>query len=153
MHFMCSIEELMPSLGTSVPSPSVLSVIISQLDCPLQNVGKLYSDVPNSPFPDEDFNSPFDFYDEPVLVSKSHLISISDDGKIWNWLLTAEDAEKEDINVGIVADASEVPITGTKMSVNISSEEGRVSSKKRSTRKQADVSFRVCLPCKVFCPH
>ena len=140
----------MPSLGTSVPSPSVLSVIISQLDSPLQNVGKLYSDVPHSPFPDEDFNSPFDFCDEPVLVSNSHLISISDDGKIWNWLLTAEDTEKEHINVGVVADASELPITGTKMNINISSKEGTVSSKKKSTSKQADMSFKVCLPCNFF---
>lgn len=90
---MCSMEELIPSIGTSVPSPSILSAIICQPDSTFQNVGKLYADVPGSSSLDEDIDSPFDFCDEPLLVSKTHLISISDDGKIWNWLLTAEGAE------------------------------------------------------------
>ena len=162
MHLMCSMEELMPSLGTSVPSPSVLAVIICQSDCPLQNVGKIYSDVPNSPFPDEDFDSPFDFCDEPLLVSKTRLISISDDGKIWNWLLTtkgAEDTQKEDIKAGMVADASDVPISGTDTNTTVSSTEGlakeagkqkeyAAGSRSRhvnSTSKQSDMSFKVCL--------
>ncbi|PON63191.1 Guanine nucleotide-binding protein, beta subunit [Parasponia andersonii] len=152
----------MPSLGTSVPSPSVLAVIICQSDSPLQNVGKIYSDIPNSPFPDEDFDSPFDFCDEPLLVSKTHLISISDDGKIWNWLLTAEGAEdtqKEDINVGKVADVSEVPFLGTNTKSIVSSTEGldkkagkqkeyaagSRSSRASSTSKQADMSFKISL--------
>ncbi|KAB1199382.1 WD repeat-containing protein 11 [Morella rubra] len=93
VHIMCSMEELIPSIGTSVPSPSILSAIICQPDSTFQNVGKLYADVPRSSSLDEDIDSPFDFCDEPLLVSKTHLISISDDGKIWNWLLTAEGAE------------------------------------------------------------
>lgn len=159
---MCSMEELMPSLGTSVPSPSVLAAVICQSDSPLQNVGKIYSNVPNSPFLVEDFDSPFDFYDEPLLVSKTHLISISDDGKIWNWLLTAEgdeDTQKEDISVGLVADASEMPVSEANIDGTSSSTEGLATEagKKRehvadcrisganSTSKQADMSFKVCL--------
>lgn len=162
VHTMCSMEELMPSLGTSVPSPSVLAVIICQSDAPLQNVGKIYSDIPNSPFPDEDFDSPFEFCDEPLLVSKTRLISISDDGKIWNWLLTAEgpeDTQKEDVNVGMVADASEVPMSGTNTNSIVSSKGGLAkeagkqkenasgsrSRPANSISKQADMSFKVCL--------
>lgn len=162
VHTMCSMEELMPSLGTSVPSPSVLAAIICQSDSPLQTVGRLYSDIPNSPLPDEDFNSPFDFYDEPLLISKTHMISISDDGKIWSWLLTTEgdeDTQKEEINVGTVADPSEIPVSDTNTNGTNSSREGLAmeagkerehatggrSSRAKSTSKQADMSFKVCL--------
>lgn len=137
MHYMCSMEELIPSLGTSVPSSSLLSVIVSQSDSPLQSVCKLYSDGPDSDLPDEDFDSPFDFCDEPILVSKSHLISITDDGKIWNWLFTAEsseDLEKEDATTGTVAETSKEELT-------------TVGGKKKSTKKQGDTSFKVCLAC------
>ncbi|TQE06958.1 hypothetical protein C1H46_007348 [Malus baccata] len=51
VHIMCSMEELMPSIGTSVPSPLVLALVISQSDSTLQNIGKLYSDVPHPPSP------------------------------------------------------------------------------------------------------
>ncbi|KAM1046662.1 hypothetical protein PS2_025881 [Malus domestica] len=124
VHIMCSMEELMPSIGTSVPSPSLLALVISQSDSTLQNVSKIYSDdVPHSPFPDLDFDNPFDFCDEPLLVSKTHLISISDDGKIWNWLLTAEgleDNRKYDTNLGI----SELPVPGTNTNIIVSSTGG-----------------------------
>ncbi|XP_016199251.1 WD repeat-containing protein 11 [Arachis ipaensis] len=104
-HFMCSMEELMPSVGTCVPSPSILSVILSLSDSTLQNVCKNYSDTPSSPYLHEDFDNPFDFCDEPTIVSKIHLISISDDGKVWNWLLTAEgqvDTQKEDKKLNLL---------------------------------------------------
>lgn len=127
VHVMCSMEELLPSIGTSVPSPSVLALAISQSDSTLQNIGKLYSDVPDSPFSAVDFDNPFDFCDEPLLVSKTHLISISDDGKIWNWLLTAEGPEdncKDDKNLGAVDNATEVPVTGTNTHTIVSSTGG-----------------------------
>ncbi|KAK6941674.1 hypothetical protein RJ641_027051 [Dillenia turbinata] len=89
VHTVCSIEELMPSFGTSVPSPSVLAVAVCQLDSTLHSVGRLFSDVPN----DVDFDNPFDFCDESLLISKTQLISISDDGKVWHWMLTAEGTE------------------------------------------------------------
>lgn len=99
-HIMCRMEELMPSVGTPVPSPSILAVVISQTDSVLQNIGKRCSDVYNTSSLIEDFNNPFDFCDETAIVSKTHLISISDDGKIWKWLLTAE-ASGDDAQRGI----------------------------------------------------
>ncbi|XP_027330478.1 WD repeat-containing protein 11 isoform X1 [Abrus precatorius] len=111
VHIMCALEELMPSIGTSVPSPSILSALLCQSDSTLQRIGKNYSDLPSSPYlreDFEDFDNPFDFCDESNTVSKIHLISISDDGKIWNWLMTAEghaesqkdDKSGRDLNVG-----------------------------------------------------
>lgn len=92
-YSICSTQELMPSVGTSVPSPSILAAVLCESDYALQNVGKIYSDVPHTPFSDEDYDNPFDFCDESLPASKTHLISISDDGKVWNWLLTAEGPE------------------------------------------------------------
>ncbi|XP_048331583.2 uncharacterized protein LOC107428416 isoform X1 [Ziziphus jujuba] len=123
VHIMCSMEELMPSIGTSVPSPSVLAVVICQSDSTLQNVGKLYSDAPHSPVPDMDFDNPFDFYDDSLFVCKTHMISISDDGKIWNWLLTAEgagDTQKDAAKLGV----SKLPIMGPNCNNVVSSIEG-----------------------------
>ncbi|KAM1529495.1 hypothetical protein ACFX1Z_018697 [Malus domestica] len=51
VHIMCSMEELMPSIGTSVPSLLVLALVISQSDSTLQNIGKLHVDVPHPPSP------------------------------------------------------------------------------------------------------
>lgn len=104
VHVMCMMEELMPSLGTPVPSPSVLAVVISRSDSTLQNVRKHLSDTSS---PDMDFDNPFDFCDETHVISKTHLLSISDDGKIWNWLLTAEgptENQKDTSDVTIVPD-------------------------------------------------
>ncbi|XP_021808968.1 WD repeat-containing protein 11 [Prunus avium] len=154
VHIMCSMEELIPSIGTSVPSPLLLALVISQSDSTLQNVvSKLYSDVPHSPFPDVDFDNPFDFCDEPLLVSKTHLISISDDGKIWDWLLTAEGADdnpKGDTNL----DISEVPVPGTNTNILVSSTGGldMEASKQtgrcrpsKSTVNHTDISLKISL--------
>lgn len=95
---MCTMEELMPSIGTYVPSPSVLGVLLCESDSTLQNIAQLYSDAPPSPYSDVDIDNPFDFGDDSLLISKTRLISISDDGKVWNWLLTSEgawDAQKD----------------------------------------------------------
>lgn len=89
VYSMCMMEELMPSIGTSVPSPSVLAVAISLFESTLQNVSKHCSNGSYTS-PEVDFDNPFDFYDVSHIISKTHIISISDDGKIWNWLLTAE---------------------------------------------------------------
>ncbi|KAK6945118.1 hypothetical protein RJ641_026220 [Dillenia turbinata] len=107
VHMMCSIEELMPSIGTSVPSPSVLAVTICQSNSTLQSIGRLYSEVAN----DVDFDNPFDFCDESLLISKTHMISISDDGKVWHWMLTAEGTENPQREVKdsmMVANVNEV---------------------------------------------
>ncbi|KAK7264903.1 hypothetical protein RJT34_32516 [Clitoria ternatea] len=115
VHIMYSMEELMPSVGTSVPSPSILSVLLCQSDSTLQDIGKSYSDAPSSPYLREDFDNPFDFCDESNIVSKIHLISISDDGKIWNWLMTAEghaDTQKDDKKLCLVRDDHTVSLRG-----------------------------------------
>lgn len=112
---MYSMEELMPSVGTSVPSPSILSVVLCQSDTTLQNIGKNYSDMPSSPYLHEDFDNPFDFCDGSQIISKIHLISISDDGKIWDWLLTVEgiaDTQKDDKKLGLVNDDTIVSFAG-----------------------------------------
>nr|XP_043621964.1 WD repeat-containing protein 11-like [Erigeron canadensis] len=94
VHEMCMIEELVPSIDTSVPCPSLLSVVISHSDSTLQNVGRHFTDGHDSSSADKDFDmdfdNPFDFRDESNIISKTHLLSISDDGKIWNWRLTSE---------------------------------------------------------------
>ncbi|XP_061350716.1 uncharacterized protein LOC133295864 isoform X2 [Gastrolobium bilobum] len=123
-HIMYSLEELMPSVGTSVPSPSILSVLLCQSDSTVQNIGNNYSDLPSSPYLREDFDNPFDFCDESTIVSKIHLISISDDGKIWNWLLTAEghaDTQKEDKKLGLVNDDHTVLFPGANSNTIVSS--------------------------------
>lgn len=116
MHTMCAMEELMPSMGTAVPSPSILAAVVSHSDAAFQTIGKLYSDAHHSV--DVDFDNPFDFCDESLVLSKTRLITISDDGKVWKWLLTAEgsvDIQKDVTNPDIVAEAcksvpSEIPM-------------------------------------------
>ena len=107
---MCMMEELMPSLGTPVPSPSVLAVVISRSDSTLQNVRKHLSDGSSSDTEvNIDFDNPFDFRDDTNVISKTHLLSISDDGKIWNWLLIAEGPSKDASDAGAVAEISKDP--------------------------------------------
>ncbi|XVE54449.1 hypothetical protein DITRI_Ditri03aG0082400 [Diplodiscus trichospermus] len=158
MHIMCTMEDLMPSIGSSVPSPSVLSVIISQPESTLQNISKLYSDSSNGAS-DVDFDNPFDFCDDTLLVSKTHLISISDDGKLWSWILTAEgarDMQKDVINSGKLADVSEESTnTNTIFSSNneLTAESSRQLNNITGSRIQpsnstfglADVTFKISL--------
>ena len=136
MHVMCSMEELLPSIGTSVPSPSVLAMAISQSDSTLQNIGKLYSDAPDSPFSAVDFDNPFDFCDAPLVLSKTHLVSISDDGKVWNWLLTAEGHEinqNDDKSLDVVSNITELSVTGTNTNTVVASTGGvEVEASKKS---------------------
>lgn len=117
MHDMCLMEELVPSIGTSVPSPSLLAVVISQSDATLQNVGRHFSDAvdasPSDKEFDMDFDNPLDFRDESNVICKTHLISITDDGKIWNWLLTSEGAMDDSINASDaenVTESSKLPV-------------------------------------------
>lgn len=150
---MYSLEELMPSVGTSVPSPSILSVLLCESDITFQNIGKDYSDVPSSPYLREDFDNPFDFCDESMIISKIHLISISDDGKIWNWLLTAEgntDTQKDDKTLGLVNDDSTISLPGANSNTIASSSGGRELNDNRSrlpssTFNQEEISMKVSL--------
>ncbi|KAI3725808.1 hypothetical protein L1987_65603 [Smallanthus sonchifolius] len=59
-----------------------------------------------------DFDNPLDFRDESNVICKIHLISISDDGKIWNWLLTSEgaiDSPKDTSDAANVTETSKLP--------------------------------------------
>ncbi|KAK6248375.1 hypothetical protein QUC31_019940 [Theobroma cacao] len=158
IHIMCTMEELMPSIGSSVPSPSVLAVLISQSESTLQNISKLYSGLSNGAS-DEDFDNPFDFCDDTLLVSKTHLMSISDDGKLWSWILTAEgtgDMQKDLINSGKIADVSE---ESTNTNISVSSYSGLTAEGSKqlhningsriqlsnSTFGLADVTFKISL--------
>ncbi|KAJ9688671.1 hypothetical protein PVL29_014362 [Vitis rotundifolia] len=157
VHVMCTMEELMPSIGTPVPSPSILAVVICKSDSTLQCVGNLYSTGSCSSSFDMDFDNPFDFCDESFYVSKTHLISISDDGKIWNWLLTSEgteDTHKEATNVGTGANVGEGPVSETNAN-NIDGTTDLVkqpdcvtsirSRSSNSTLNQADLSPKISL--------
>ncbi|KAF8407139.1 hypothetical protein HHK36_006264 [Tetracentron sinense] len=161
---MCMMEELMPSIGTSVPSPAILAVSLCKSESTLQNIGKFYPDVPHTS-PDVDFDAPLDSYNESLLLSKTYLISVSDDGKIWNWLLTAEgtrDPLKDVKNLGMVADVSEVTITETNTNTIDTSIHGPAlgavnepepgnsiyAHSSNSTFRKADLSFK-CKDCTV----
>lgn len=127
MHIMCSMDELMPSIGTAVPSPLVLAVTVSQSDYTLQDIRRLCPDTDSS---DIDFANPFDFFDESLIISKTHLISISDDGKVWKWLLTAEgsrDGQKD--NVKKVAEVREVPVPEVESQSEVFSADERAMDK------------------------
>lgn len=151
---MCTMDELMPSIGTSVPSPSVLSVLISQSESTLQNISKIYSDSSNVAS-DVDFDNPFDFCDDTLPVSKTHLISISDDGKLWSWILTAEgagDMQKDVINSGKLVDVSEETSTAVSSNDEVTAEgsrqldniNGSRNQQSNSTLSLADATFKVC---------
>ncbi|KAL9842100.1 putative transcription factor WD40-like family [Arabidopsis thaliana] len=75
----------MPTIGNSVPSPSLLTLLISQLDSTLQNIRTIHSDAL---LDSSELEISFDFNNDAFLLFKTHFISISDDGKIWSWILT-----------------------------------------------------------------
>lgn len=91
VYTMCTMDELMPSLGTSVPSPTVLAVILCQSESTLRSIGNLCQDINHLSSISKDSEVSPDASSVPVIVSKSKtcLISVSDDGKVWSWLLTA----------------------------------------------------------------
>ncbi|KAI3801828.1 hypothetical protein L1987_29945 [Smallanthus sonchifolius] len=120
VHDMCMMEELVPSVGTSVPSPTLLAVVISQSDATLQNVSKHFSDAHETS--DKEFDNPLDFRDESNVICKTHLISISDDGKIWNWLLTSEgaiDNPKDTSDAANVTETSKLPCLDPKSDTRV----------------------------------
>ncbi|PHT42967.1 hypothetical protein CQW23_16992 [Capsicum baccatum] len=153
VHTMCAMEEMMPAIGTSVPSPSILAAVISHSDAALQTIGKLYSDAHHSV--DVDFDNPFDFCDESLVLSKTRLISISDDGKVWKWLLIAEgsvDIQEDMTNPDIVAEAFKtVPseIIGHSSEISSAPLSNDANSSRiclsKSTTGLDEVSFKVSL--------
>lgn len=161
-HAMCTLEELMPAIGTSVPTPSVLSVIVCQSESTVQTIGTLCSGSLNSSIPDMDFENPFDFCDDTLLLHKTNLITISDDGKVWRWALTGEgngDTQKDVKNLNVLGDDAEKSLLGahtlTPSSNNIVVESRRqletLNDRKShlpnssSTFNKADMTFKTCL--------
>ncbi|XP_057768049.1 uncharacterized protein LOC130988263 [Salvia miltiorrhiza] len=111
VHIMCSTDELMPSIGTTVPSPLVLAVAVSQSDYTLQDIVRRCPDTDPVDF---ELDNPLASIDESHIISKTHLISVSDDGKVWKWLLTAErsrDAQRDSENVKKFDEIRQVPIS------------------------------------------
>jgi hypothetical protein len=89
------MEALIPSMGTSVPSPTILAVSHCSSEFEIEKVSKTCSEKePGVKFfelPTYTENSASSMLSrQSVLVLKTAFISISDDGKVWNWLLTAE---------------------------------------------------------------
>lgn len=87
VHVLCTIEELMPSIGTAVPSPAVLAVALCLSDSASQNVKKPFMDLSDrqSSVDDVAHKNHSRYMD---IFSNTYFISISDDGTIWHWLLT-----------------------------------------------------------------
>nr|XP_009381634.1 PREDICTED: WD repeat-containing protein 11 isoform X1 [Musa acuminata subsp. malaccensis] len=101
LHVLCGVEELMPSIGTVIPTPAVLAVNSCQSESSVQNIGLFCTD-PSSytqALLSEECVPPKSSNKEMDIPLKTCLVSISDDGKIWNWLVTSDkgvpDAVKE----------------------------------------------------------
>ncbi|CAN8287938.1 unnamed protein product [Cochlearia groenlandica] len=150
VHVMCTIEEFMPSIGMPIPSPSALALLLSQSDSTMQTITKLHPDA-TSPV---DFDNPFDFYDESPLASKTTFISLSDDGKIWKWVLSAEgveDALKNESDVYMGTEAAPPGSIQKKVSSNL--DDGLVVTSTNKSRShtpsssmgKSDVSFKISL--------
>lgn len=145
VHVMCTMEEYLPSIGMSIPSPSALAILLSQSDSTMQTITKLHPDGTSS----VDFDNPFDFYDESLLVSETTFISLSDDGKIWKWVLSAEgveDALKNVSDLDIGTDAARPEAIVKKDSSDL--DEGLATSRSRghtstSSLGKSDLSFKV----------
>ncbi|KAG2648389.1 hypothetical protein PVAP13_1NG032305 [Panicum virgatum] len=81
------MEELMPSIGTFVPPPAVLAATIWQSESIFRNIDKQCQDLAQT-------QSSYSFVtdtnsDQNVCQGTlTYLTSISEDGKIWSWLLT-----------------------------------------------------------------
>ncbi|KAG4136949.1 hypothetical protein ERO13_D07G040800v2 [Gossypium hirsutum] len=158
VHVMCTMEELMPSLGSPVPSPSVLAVLVSQSESTLHNISKLYSDSSNGAS-DVDSDNPFEFCDDTLLVAKTRLFSISDDGKLWSWILTAEGDGVMQKDAGISGNIANVSLDSTNITTIVSTKDGLAAEGSRqldningsrtqlpnSTFRFADVTFKISL--------
>ncbi|PPR89025.1 hypothetical protein GOBAR_AA31666 [Gossypium barbadense] len=152
------MEELMPSLGSPVPSPSVLAVLVSQSESTLQNISKLYSDSSNGAS-DVDSDNPFEFCDDTPLVAKTCLFSISDDGKLWSWILTAEGEGVMQKDAGISGNIANLSLDSTNTTTIVSTKDGLAAEGSRqldningsqtqlpnSTFGFADVTFKISL--------
>lgn len=91
MHVLCGVEELMPSIGTAIPTPAVLAVNSCQSESSVQNIGLFCTDPSyTQALLSEECVPPKSSNKEMDIPLKTCLVSISDDGKIWNWLVTSD---------------------------------------------------------------
>lgn len=95
IYVLCMMEALIPSMGTSVPSPTILAVAHCSSEFEIERVSKTCSEeapvVKLFELPTYTENSASSMLSrQSFLLLKTAFISISDDGKVWNWLLTAE---------------------------------------------------------------
>jgi len=100
VHLLCAVEELMPSIGTVVPPPAVLAATIWQSESIFRNIDKQCQDLAQTQSSYSvitDTNS-----DQNVCQgTMTYLTSISEDGKIWSWLLTFDKpAHPKKANIG-----------------------------------------------------
>ncbi|RLM80940.1 hypothetical protein C2845_PM12G02080 [Panicum miliaceum] len=100
VHLLCAVEELMPSIGTVVPPPAVLAATIWQSESIFRNIDKQCQDLAQT-------QSSYSFItdtnsDQNVCQgTMTYLTSISEDGKIWSWLLTFDkSAHPKKANLG-----------------------------------------------------
>ena len=97
MHLLCAVEELMPSIGTVVPSPAVLAATIWQSESILRNIEKQCQDLADTHSFITDTNSD----QNACQGTMTYVTSISEDGKIWSWLLTFDkSAHSSKANLG-----------------------------------------------------
>ncbi|KAF3329331.1 WD repeat-containing protein 11 isoform X1 [Carex littledalei] len=78
-HVLCTMEELMPSIGSTVPSPSMLAIALCQSESSLRTM----RDDDISFFPSDDV----DTSSGSKIARNKYIMVISDDGKIWQWSL------------------------------------------------------------------
>jgi len=100
VHLLCAVEELMPLIGTVVPPPAVLAATIWQSESIFRNIDKQCQDLAQT-------QSSYSFItdtnsDQNVCQgTMTYLTSISEDGKIWSWLLTFDKpAHPKKANIG-----------------------------------------------------
>ncbi|PKA64675.1 hypothetical protein AXF42_Ash007422 [Apostasia shenzhenica] len=112
VRILLAMEELIPSIGTSVPSPAVLAVVLCNSESAFRNVSRLCTDSSYTQSSVFDSSSYLTLSGERDFVSKIFLISISDDGKLWNWLLTSEKTRDTGLTSG-ASEFSEVSLLDT----------------------------------------
>ncbi|WOK98641.1 WD repeat-containing protein 11 isoform X2 [Canna indica] len=104
------MEELMPSIGTAVPTPAVLAVSLCQSESSVQNIGLICTNqVQTQASLSEDYVLSKNLNEEIDVVFKTCLMSISEDGKVWNWIVTSDKDVPDSIKEPVAASGSSAP--------------------------------------------
>ncbi|RLN08112.1 hypothetical protein C2845_PM11G14000 [Panicum miliaceum] len=100
VHLLCAMEELMPSIGTVVPPPAVLAATIWQSESIFRNIDKQCQDLAQTQS-SHSFTTDTNSDQNVCQGTMTYLTSISEDGKIWSWLLTFDkSAHPKKANLG-----------------------------------------------------